>query len=459
MTLRGRRDELLLLGGALAGALLAGALIARHHAALPFALAALALAVIAAVRAGRAAFVLLLGAVLFEIPLGDFGPVSGVLPLEVLVPLLAIGLAFGPGFRYAGPAERDRGVSMWRRPRPIHVAIAVFFAVLVANYLRSKYQIYTTASIGRPMFAFATGLGAYALAFVALASGRITFDWMFRLLYPVCVVMSILGLVVVVFGLPFNLGDLRYSVASFQNSDAVRVGFLEVYGAIGFALIAVGYGRYRVASGALFAAAMIASGGRSATIGLILGLLIFLVLGRRWTALGLTVVAALAVAVFAFPSLERESQVQRLTNVGGTAFQQDARSFFYQQSLTDFRTHPIFGTGVGSGEVAFDTNSELAQFHQDQLDFGGHATYHSLLKNFGLLGFLPFAVALLTALWKLGRAAWRDRVSGFFLIVLVTQAVVLYAAGNGSDPTYLFFLGAAAAAIATLRTRTPHPPG
>jgi O-antigen ligase len=454
MTVRSRLDEALLIAGAALAALLMGLLISRGQAALPLGLLAVALIFLVGARAGLGAFLLLTAAVLFQVPLGTFGPIADLQPLEVVVPLLALGLAIGPGYRY-----KVAGASVWAQPRAMNMAIGLYAAVVVGNYIRTQYVIHTTAAVQRPMYAFAVALGAYALAFMALGSGRVSFDRVVRVLYPLCVVMSVVGLVAVVLKLPLNLGGLAYSVASFSNSSAVRVGFLEIYGTIGLALVAVGYGRYRAVTGVIFALAMIASGGRSATIGLAVGLLLFLLLGRRWTALALTAATVLAVLTFAAPALQRQGQVQRLTDVNSSAFTNDARSFFYTQSLKDFRQHPIFGTGIGSGEVAYDSNPDLAAFHQSQLDYGGHATYHSLLKNFGLVGFIPYMAALLIALWQLGRLAWRDRLSGFFMIMLVAEAFVLYAAGNGSDFVYFFFLGGAAAALATVKTRLRQAPG
>jgi O-antigen ligase len=459
MTLRGRLDEALLIAGAFVAALLTGLLISRDQAALPFGLIAVALILLIGARGGLGAFLLLTGAVLFQVPLGTLGPIAQLQPLEVVVPLLAVALAIGPGYRYkVAQAGAKARASLWVQPRAMNIAVGVYAAVVVGNYIRTQYVIHTAAAVQRPMYAFAVALGAYGLAFIALASGRVSFDKVFRLLYPLCLVMSVIGLIAVVFKLPLNLGGLGYSVASYSNSSAVRVGFLEIYGTIGLALVAVGYGRYRAVTGVIFAMAMVASGGRSATIGLAAGLLLFLLLGRRWTALALTAATALAVVAFAAPALQRQGQVQRLTDVNSSAFTNDARSFFYSQSLKDFRQHPVFGTGIGSGEVAYDSNADLAAFHQDQLDYGGHATYHSLLKNFGLVGFIPYVAALLIALWQLGRLAWRDRLSGFFLIILVSQGFVLYAAGNGSDFVYFFFLGGAAAALATVKKRLRRAP-
>ena len=73
----------------------------------------------------------------------------------------------------------------------------------------------------------------------------------------------------------------------------------------------------------------------------------------------------------------------------------------------------------------------------------GTPTYHSLLKNFGLLGFAPFVGVLLLGPVAARRGSLAAAcLAGFLLIFLAAQAVSFISAGNGSNPTYFLTLGA-----------------
>jgi O-antigen ligase len=255
----------------------------------------------------------------------------------------------------------------------------------------------------------------------------------------------------VLLGLPLNLGGVRYAVALSGEDEAVRVGFLEIFGAIGLALVAVRAAPYALVSGLLFGGAMLASGGRAATLGIVVGLLVFLLLAREWLPLLATAFALLLIIAFAPPSLQSNPQIERLTTLNEQVRERNSRSFFYEESIKAFRERPIAGTGLGRPAAVYTRSPRLAEFLTQQLEFGGHATYHSLLKNFGLLGFLPFIAALLFAIVRLGRLIRSNQLAGFLFVMLIAQAIALIPAGNGSDPIYFLLLGAAAAVLAASR--------
>ena len=437
--------------GGLGAALMCGLLIGRGAWWVPAAGAIVAALVATGMRGGKPVLVLVTAAALVQLPLSALGPVPDVQLAEIVVPLLAL------GWLLQSTGRRARAGTIRVSPRLVHIAVGAYAAVLATNFVRSRYLLETTAAVNRPFFAFAVALGAYALVYLALTSGRVRFEFLFRLLFWLAIAMSIFGIVAVVANIPLNLGNQAFSVAGYKETSAVRVGFLDVFGMVGLALVVTRPGRFRFASGALFAGALFASGGRSAVLGIILALALYLLVANRWAPLVVTVAIAALVIPLAVPRLEQQSQFQRLTSIGPQVRQTNERAFYYDASLRAFSHHPLTGTGIGAAAPVYARDPDVATFYEQQLQYGGHATYHSLLKNFGLLGFVPFAVALLGAIVGLGRLVARGSpIAGVFFVLLVAQVIALYASGNGSDPFFFFALGGGSAAIALGgRSRAP----
>jgi hypothetical protein len=395
-------------------------------------------------RVGKAPLVVVTVAALIQLPIADAGPFDQLLLAEIAALLLLMGVALQWSGRLTTAAP-----AMALAARVLLSSVGVYAAVIAVNFLRSRYVLETTASVTRPFYAYFVALGIFLLVYLALTRGRVPFEFLFRLLYWLAVVTCVVGIVAVVLDIPLSLGNQAFSVTGYRETTAVRVGFLDIFGMIGLALVVTRPGRFRLVSGVLFAGALFASGGRSATLGIILALVLYLLVARRWAPLLVTAALAMLVIPLALPQLEQQSQFKRLTNIGSQARETNERAFYYRESIVQFRRHPLIGTGIGAPAPVFARDPEVALFYQQQLQYGGHATYNSLLKNFGLAGFLPFVAALLAAIVGLGRLVARgSTVAGVFFVLLVAEAVALYASGNGADSFYFFVLGGAAAVMA-----------
>jgi O-antigen ligase len=451
---RDRAATTLLLGGVAVVALVAGAAVVKGYGLILAGLiltVALTYAVVTSntFMAGSLAL-----AALLQPPIGDIGPFPEVRVAEVLVPLvLAVMLV-----RYLSkpPGQRAETRFLEGPARPVHIALAIYGIVIAANLVRTKYFLpQQSAGVNRAFYDYAVGLGTYATVYYALAVRRVDLDWLLQLVFRVSLVICVIGIGAVVLNLPLNFGNLRYSVYDY-GSGAVRVGFLEVFGTAGLALVLLRRMRFRWPAGLLFAGAVVASGGRGALIGAVVAVILYLVLTRR--GLVLLVGAAMVVLIpTVVPAVTQNAQVQRLSQVNSQELQTDGRTLIYDQSFKGFSSDPLFGTGLGVPITIFVQDHQIADFYESQLEVGGHATYMSLLKNFGLAGLLPFVGALLIMLWKLGRRARDDVPAAFFFILLTAQAVAITVGGNGSEPDLFFLLAGGAASLAVANARAPTP--
>jgi O-antigen ligase len=389
-------------------------------------------------------------AALVQSPIGSIGGVPNLMLAELLVPLLMIVLVLRPFISY-----RVKATTAQPSPaRAINWAIGMYALVIVLNYLRTKYLLDSTVSKGsnHDFYDYSVALGAYLIFYLLFTSPG--FDWsrLLRFLFYISLAGAVIGLGAILLHIPLNFGSLRYSTFDY-TSGAVRIGFLEPVGIIGLGLVFTTKVRYRLPLGLLFAGALVASGGRAAAVGAAVAIVLYLVITRRsWQVL--VTAASVGLLAIAVPSLGSSPQIERLARLNSHELSRDGRTYLYDTSLRAFASHPLVGTGVGvPTHVIASPEPIVNRFYEEQLEEGGHATYTSLLKNFGLVGFLPFVFALLLALRRLIPRGRVDSVAAFFFIMLTAEAVSIFASGNGSDPTYFFALAGASASLTADDTR------
>jgi O-antigen ligase len=396
----------------------------------------------------------LVGAALLAPPLGNLAGIPNITLLELLVPLLLVVLVFRAATHWPTSPTTTRATQP-AYGRAIHVAVGLYALVLAFNYLRSKYLLGSVvAGVNRSYYGYFTALAAYLLFsrfFTAPA-----WDWsrLFRCLFWLLLIVTSVGLVAVLLKLPVSLGNPRYSINDVE-SGAVRIGFLETLGTAGLALVLTRKTPLRLPAGLLFAAALFESGGRTAVVGAALAIGVYLAITRRPGRVVAAIVSVALLAV-AIPSVATNPQVERLAQVNQNEFSSDGRQYIYDQSISAFASSPIVGTGVGVPVTVYAARPGLAAFYETQLELGGHATYAALLKDFGLLGFLPFIAAALIALTSLASRTRADPTAGFFFILLASSLVNMFVSGNGSDPVYFFAL-AGGATVLGLRTGAGEP--
>lgn len=446
----GSMHFLLASGIGLLMSLACGMLVAHGAWKLPAALFALVVLVTVTHWGKMSAIAILVAAALYQAPITNIGQFPRITLAEFIAPIVLIVLCLQSTRR-----ERTR-----RRWGVLERAIVAFTIVLAANLLRSKYVLTTIPSgVNRAYYDYFVALSIFAATYWLVLWRRIDTTRMIRLLYVIAAVGALVGVIVVAAHLPVNLGNLRYSVYDY-STGAVRVGFLEIFGAVGLAVAVTHPVRYRVVSIGLFAGALILSGGRATAVGAVLAVALYIAIvaqkSFRVIAIASLVACVMALAaVWAGPTVSQQPQMRRLAGINSQTFTADGRQIIYERSLSEFERHPLIGTGLGvpSSAIAPDlqasSDPNVTEFYRAQLEVGGHATYAALFKNFGLAGAIPFLAALAAAI--IGAVRTRDRVGGFFFFALVTQAVAMVAGGNGSDPFFFFLLAACAAWLAARR--------
>jgi O-antigen ligase len=426
-----------------------GFFVSRGQWLLPAAILTLTAILVATLVKETLLAALLVLAALFEPPLGDLGGIPELKLAELLVPILLLVLALRAAARQrVSPALGPTRFVSLDRSRAINLAVGIYALVLALNYLRSKYLLGSVLpDTNRPFYSYFIAIGTYLLLYLLFTARVSTWGTLFRFLFWLSLTASTVGLAAVALRLPLNFGGLRYSVYDY-TSGAVRVGFLETFGTVGLALVATTKRRFRLGLGALFVAALLASGGRAAVLGATIAIALYFVIARRtWRVLAASIIVVVVALVI--PSIGSNPQVQRLSQLNRQEFSSDGRLYIYDQSLRAFANDPLLGTGLGVPVSVVSSEPGLAAFYDEQLEFGGHATYAALLKNFGLLGFLPFIAAVLIGLVSLVPLARSDPAAGFFFILLAADVVSMFASGNGADPAYFFALAGGSAVLAS----------
>jgi len=463
MTFQARWQDAVFLVGSCLAALACGMLIGRGEWIVPAALAALGGIVLVGLRGGPELLALLTVAALLQPPLGNIGGIPGMTLSEIVAPILCVTFMA----RLTHPSSSLRAIEEPERTtwelRVVQAAILAYAAVIGANFLRTKFLLpIVVPGVNRAFYDYFIALAVFALIYLALTTRGVTFRMLLRIIFSLSLALCLLGIAAVILRLPLNLGSLRYSVVDIA-SGGVRVGFLETFGTAGLAVVFAARLRFplALAAGLLFAGAIVASGGRAAAVGVFAAITAYVLIARRGGVILAIVGVGLIIALFAPQALTTNVQAARLTDINSRAFYSAGRGLIYRESLHGFRDHALVGTGIGvpprfnlSGYQAFNLN--LRRFYAAQFAVGGHATYAALLKNFGLVGFLPFVVGLAAALWGLARLVRETAAAGFFFIFLFAQGVSIFAGGNGSDPVYFFALGGGAAVLSSrLRHRLP----
>jgi hypothetical protein len=446
IVLRWRWDVAGFVLGVVAVCLGCGLFVSRGNWIVPAGLMVVAGVTMAGFTAGRSGLVLLTVAALLQPPLGNLGPIANVKPAEIVVPLLLLGVGLKTFIGQGGGAERDVHAED-RLARMVHLAVGTYATVIVANVARSEFFL-SAAHALRPLYAYIVACGVYLLAYIILKRPGNWIPILFSFLLWMAAIICLIGVAAVALQLPLNFGSLTFSVYDY-TSGAVRVGFLGTFGSIGLALAVVGVGgRIRMPGAFLFGAAVILSGGRADAVGIVFGILLYLIVTRRAWPLLVTALIGLSF-VSLLPTLETYPQVQRLTDISQSAVTTNDRGPFLGAALQEFARHPLFGTGMGVPAAEnIGTTPAAVEFNKEQLEYGGQATYHSLLKLFGLAGFLPFVGALVATLWGLARVARPNSAAGFFFVFVAAQTVSMVAGGDGSQAQWFFALGGGAAVLA-----------
>lgn len=357
--------------------------------------------------------------------------------------------------------------------------LGLFIFVILLNYIRNP--LLPTSIVGDSIDESAGGFKTY----YRYLNGSLVFllivYWTNRLEISAATVMQMFGwIVLMIVAIGFFVHFTGVAVPgldSFKWTGKVTEGFgsgagstrlpiLEQFSQIGFFLALTGAALFRTPKMRLLAIGVFIlgvylGGGRGAVLTTFGGMGVFLFLRRRFFLTGLLAVTAIfaLLSIKTIHEMAPNPQIARLTDLGSLDESSVGRSYIYKYGLQKFLDNPLFGTGLGQdidiGIIRTGYKFETGEFIEKQLRMGGHATHISLLKNLGLVGYIPFVmmwvapmVAMLpVALAKCpkdfqGIQQWRQ--AQFVIIYFSAILVRMLMEGNGSELKYYVYLGLAA---------------
>lgn len=408
-------------------------------------------AVAVAVLASRRIKVAMLSLVAFlPFSFGNFHGVPSLLVVEWVVPALAPIVA-------AEMLRSGRPVLM-RRSQWLFLALAAFACVALVNYLRlasvaqHDTRAYFDILVGMLLL---VELGWYARDLVHDRDAAVDY---LAFVTAVGLALTLARLANFYWGTPLPLLGRTFVYGGEPTTptyavSVARIGGIAEAGGLGLcSLAALWYGRRpRVSLGLLvlvFVLAAIASGGRTFMAALLCGAVVYVALlsTPRWrasyvvaSAVGAVAIVAAGVAAGLMHEFHRLLSVQ-----GGIARQSPDRWAVDRTLWHQFTLHPILGKGVGVA-VAGVTDP----FVSEQVTWGGHAAWLSVLGLFGALGAIAFVlltVGVMVSAWRdlvaerVFSAALRprDHLLVFIVLILVLRIVTYSTGGAGYDDFGLY---------------------
>jgi len=190
---------------------------------------------------------------------------------------------------------------------------------------------------------------------------------------------------------------------------------------------------------------VILSGERGTFVGTILAFCLWVVLQKSWRALPLLFATGFIIYMCVFVYYDiLPLQLQRILRIKGSLEQLDpGRDMLFPLFWSSFLENPVFGVGIGSVEIR---GTGMTRFVTQQLRFGGHGTYISLLYTTGILGFIPFLwiylTGIKTSLYVFNRASNKmvKTLSLFCLLYLIYDLIPLGFGGLGASlPLFMVF--------------------
>lgn len=407
--------------------------------------------------------------VLIFIPLsiGNLFRIPHLQVAEVVIPLITI-------VYFLSKVLKRKPIFVFKRSmNPLLIPTLLYFGVIFTNYLRNPLPPSSIVGIPQELgglriyYGFFLSFCAYLLFAEAVSSDMKIIQGIKGLLWQVCLVLCLLG-IVLIYSYPaqnilyslqtqgifppsffgtggFELLETRYRLVS----GAYRIGSLAEGASICLLLLLAGAKKVNDLSkwtlyGFLWSG-VILSGARGGFLGTILAFCLWAVLQKSWKVLPLLFVTAFIIYMCVFLYYDiLPSQLQRILFIRGSLEQLEAgRGVLFPLLWSSFLENPVFGVGIGSVEVR---GTGMTRFVTQQLRFGGHGTYLSLLYTTGLLGFIPFLWIYLSgikiSLCVFNRASNKmvKTLGLFCLLYLICDLIPLGFGGHGASmPLFMVF--------------------
>jgi hypothetical protein len=358
---------------------------------------------------------------------------------------------------------------------PLLIPTLIYFGVVFASFLRNPIFPSDIPKLRYESLGIHAWM-AYLLSFcyyfifteVIATNARIT-KTSLKLLWQFSLILSVLGIVLVyshtaqnvlynlqnrgiVSEFLFDTGGTNLLETRYRDPavGVPHIGTLSGAAAMGLFLLLTVRSKILLnwVLGIFLGYALILSGMRSAFAGTVIALVVWLLIKRKpkYVLVSLVILIALYLGIFVFyenlpgffqRTFRIRGSFQELDIGRARAFSSFWRSFFY---------HPLFGVGIGHSGFRYSSDW-LTFFGSEQLRRGGHGTYLSLLYLFGLMGFIPFMIALIKGInssyeLSLKTDSELDQSFAMFcLLFLVYYTIPMAFGGAGRDPFCFAIMG------------------
>jgi len=247
-----------------------------------------------------------------------------------------------------------------------------------------------------------------------------------------------------------NIISASWHVGQFKKSffGFYRIGFLQNTAPLSFLFLVSGMfdirKTIRITGSVLFFILIILSGGRSFFVGTLMSLAFLFIIRKKSKSIPLLLTLGITTLIIAFFNYESlPGPLKRIFFWKGNLQELDpGRSVLFPIFLRGFLKRPFIGQGFGSFRfVKFE--DKTLDFLANQLAFGGHSTFLSLLYITGIIGLLIFLIIYIKSL-SLSYQRYKETKKPEFLLLLLFFIYIFVPfifGGNGSDGAYFMFIG------------------
>jgi len=247
-----------------------------------------------------------------------------------------------------------------------------------------------------------------------------------------------------------NILSVSWHVGHFKHTflGFYRIGFLQNTAPVSLLFLISGMFNIkktiRIAGIVFLCILIIVSGGRSFFAGALISLSFLFIIKKKSKSIPLLLTLGLVIFILAFLNYESlPGPLKRIFFWKGSLKELDAgRSVLFSLFLNEFLKHPIIGHGFGSFRLIKLGNEDL-NFFANQLAFGGHSTFLSLLYITGIIGLLIFLIIYIKSI-LLSYKRYKETKKPEYLLLLLLFIyffIPFIFGGNGSDGAYFMFIG------------------
>ena len=351
-------------------------------------------------------------------------------------------------------------------PSIFKLAIAIIITWVIINYFRKPVggSLLTGASFIdegiRAYYQIIIGISIFFCAFLYFKNYLFKQEGLFKCFIWLAFTFGFLRLIGFYYNfyVPFVSDVFRY--AEDFGQSYTRIGGLNEMTLLGItSILALEYKKkirfLLQAALFVFFILMIPAGGRTYFFAIGGSLFLYFVTFERKRVLNYIpyIVLMIATIVVLSTTPRFSSQTERLFKIGGGFAAQDTfRNTTYQYYLKSFLANPLFGKGIGYSQGIIVGSGPEREFVYQQLLYGSHGAYLSMLGIWGMGGII-FLISMLaggiyysTFLIKKRRY---EQIGVFCFFYLVVLSIIFISGGNGySSMEMSLFCGIVAALVA-----------